>query len=250
MKILKDIPYSRKGDVCKLDLYLPENTEGQMPVYVRIHGGGLVEGDKDVWENLVQALAEKGIALASINYRMYPEARFPDYLVDAAEAVAFLMREYPELGNFAVGGESAGGYITQMLYFNKALLENAGADRNRIKAFVMDAGQPTTHFNVLTQERHMDGRAVVIDEAASLYYLREPYTQPEKEPYVAIFAAEHDMVNRLEQNKMLETAMLHFGFSREKLLFHEFMGVGHCCYCHTGEYAQMLADFLNKAFTA
>ncbi len=250
MQIMQDIVYDATYACCKLDLYLPDARNGQIPLFVSVHGGGLVEGDKggEGREKLARSLTESGVAMASVNYRMYPEAKFPEFIQDVANATGFLLNQYGFLGNVAIGGESAGGYITQMLYFNKEYLQSAGVDLSQVKAFVMDAGQPTTHFNVLNFERKLDGRAVVIDEAAALYYLREEYKQPEKEPYVAIFAADRDMVNRLEQNKMLETAMLHFGFPREKLLFHVFENYFHCAYTCDDIYIQMVTDFLKQAF--
>ncbi len=249
MNITKNLSYDPNFDCCKLDLYLPEEVSGKLPLYVFIHGGGLEEGDKsgDRFEKMARYLTDQGIAMASVNYRMYPHARYPDYIRDVANAVAWLDRTgaYSDL---AIGGQSAGGYITQMLYFNKAFLSAAGVEANRVKAFIMDAGQPTAHFNVLRYERGMDSRAVVIDETAALYYLREAYTQPEKEPYVAIFAANRDMINRMEQNKVLETAMLHFGFPREKLLFRVFEDFCHCGYCGEDFYMETVTDFLKKAF--
>lgn len=248
MKILNDISY-KNIDECKLDLYLPENCSDKTPIYVTAHGGGLVSGDKrkDYHVKLAKSLTERGIALASINYRMYPNARYPEFLIDSADAVAFLMKNY-QFDNFAFGGESAGGYITQMLYFNKEFLQNAGADISRIKAFVMDAGQPTAHFNVLKYEKGVDSRSVIIDETAPLYYLREKFKNPETEPYIAIFSSDNDMANRLEQNLVLKTAMLQFEFPKDKLLFKVFENYSHCGYINDGIYINTVTDFLKNAF--
>lgn len=53
-----------------LDLYLPNKiAQKKIPLYLFIHGGGFTGGDKAV-TNLCQKIAEKGYAVASINYRL------------------------------------------------------------------------------------------------------------------------------------------------------------------------------------
>ena len=61
MKSIYDIKY--KGELL-LDLHLPESEEFDLFVY--IHGGGLVEGDKSRVEVFAKTLAEHNIATASI----------------------------------------------------------------------------------------------------------------------------------------------------------------------------------------
>lgn len=60
----------------------------------------------------------------------------------------------PESEEFVVvlyfhGGSSAGGYISQMLCFDKTWLSKHGIKATDISGFIHDAGQPTCHFNVL-----------------------------------------------------------------------------------------------------
>lgn len=106
---------------CRLDLFLPANRASfPCPLFIYFHGGGLEGGEKAISPAL-QALTKKGAAVASATYRQYPHAKFPDFLEDAANAIAFL-HNYggPEklFHNIYIGGSSAGAYIAMMLYFN------------------------------------------------------------------------------------------------------------------------------------
>ena len=88
MKKYLDIAYCENGmEAQKLDLWLPEKEN--FPVFVFFHGGGLEAGDK-ADEAFIPELVEQGIAVASANYRMYPDAVFPQFLEDAAAAVKWV----------------------------------------------------------------------------------------------------------------------------------------------------------------
>ena len=48
VRVLKDIEYANHNDIpLKLDLYLPEEIQGNVPVIVFIHGGGWKNGSKE-----------------------------------------------------------------------------------------------------------------------------------------------------------------------------------------------------------
>ncbi len=229
--MVKNIVYDKAHPECTIDLFLPENTEN-VPMYIYFHGGGLVGGNSSEAASAAEFLVKKGIAVASVNYRLYPNAAFPDYLTDCANAVAFLMNStgYGSFSSFTLGGSSAGGYITMMLYFNNEYFASAGVDRTKINGYFFNAGQPTSHFTYLARDTHEDSRRVMIDKAAPIFYLDKQYEHPENEPYILIVCSDHDMMNRLEQNMMLKTAMLQFGFPGEKLTFKIYPNTTHCSY--------------------
>ena len=109
----------------------------------------------------------------SVNYRLYPEAKYPDFFIDAANAVAYVMNYLSENninGKVYISGQSAGAYIAMMLCFNKAYLENVNIKVTDIDGWIIEAGQPTTHFNVLLEEG-LDTQLQRIDEKAPLYYV-------------------------------------------------------------------------------
>ena len=98
VRVVKDLAYKPDAatdyerERCKLDLYLP-NRAAAFPTIVWFHGGGLQNGDKarEIEVHAGQRFAENGIALASVNYRLHPQAHFPAYVEDAAAAVAFVI---------------------------------------------------------------------------------------------------------------------------------------------------------------
>ena len=229
------ITLSYKTDpACVLDLYEPEGIANP-PVYVYFHGGGICGGDKAEGAALAEYLIAKGIAVASVNYRMYPAVRFPAFLEDAAAAVAFVQNS-GKFSYITVGGSSAGAYISMMLYFNKAYLTGAGVDPTVVRGYFFNSGQPTSHFYYLSFEKQMDSRRVLIDEAAPLYYLDKPFAEPLSEPELLIACAENDMINRPEQNAMMLTALKQFGFPKDKLTYKTYVGESHCSYLKKEEY--------------
>ena len=231
MKTIKDIVYDEKlKNAGKLDLYLPE-TDLPCPVLIYIHGGGIEGGDKYGGESLsLQKLTEKNIAFASLNYRMYPDAKFPEFIEDCAKACAFILDKSFTYGKFSkcfIGGSSAGSYISMMLCFDKSYLAAYGINSQMIDGYVFDAGQPTVHFNVL-RERDEDPSLIRIDKAAPLYFINNHIGENEKTPAFLIFTAEYDMPCRFEQNKLLIRTMEIFGY--DKITFHLMNIFGHCGY--------------------
>lgn len=133
MKILKDIYYSEEKIAEKsLDVYLPDGE--CRAVFLYIHGGGIEAGSKGDQHREGEYLAERGYAFVSINYRMYPNARFPEFIEDSAEAVAWAKKNMLSLcgcDKLYVGGSSAGGYISMMLCFDKHYLNAVRAVKFR-----------------------------------------------------------------------------------------------------------------------
>jgi acetyl esterase/lipase len=112
----RDLKYGR--DVMQsLDLYVPANARGCLPVVVFIHGGGWVAGDKSMATFF--ELSKKGYALASINYRLIWEAAFPAQIQDCKGAIAFLRSNAGKYkldpDHIAVWGCSSGGQLAMLL---------------------------------------------------------------------------------------------------------------------------------------
>lgn len=114
-----DLPYTTNPQGPKLDIYLPESTEGPYPVIVYIHGGGWFLGHKRVayMEPLFYML-EHGYALVSIDYTLSDQAEFPTQIYEIKTAIRFL-RQHAEIYNLqahriAVLGDSAGGHLAAL----------------------------------------------------------------------------------------------------------------------------------------
>ena len=100
-----------------LDLYLPPQPNGRM--LLQIHGGSWVRGKRERHARpLMYSMAQQGWLVASMSYRVSPEATFPDHLVDVKKAIVWLKANasaYGADGGFlAVTGGSAGGHLAAM----------------------------------------------------------------------------------------------------------------------------------------
>lgn len=95
MKIINDIKYSDYHE-CMLDIYLPNSNK--FCVFIYFHGGGLEVGDKSEGGIMAEYLAEHNIAVISANYRMYQNAKYPDFITDAAECVSWVCSNIKNYG--------------------------------------------------------------------------------------------------------------------------------------------------------
>lgn len=246
MRIMENIVYGKLHPRQVLDVYLPEDKPIKA-AYLYFHGGGLEGGDKGGYHPLYEYLTGLGVAVVAPNYRLYPEAVFPDYLYDGALAATWLFEHKDAFGapeKVYMGGSSAGGYITMMLALDGSYLGKAGLSPDNFDGYVFDAGQTTTHYNVL-RHRGEDTRRNITDEAAPLHHISEGTI---KRPML-IIAADQDMPCRLAQNRLLHETLLHFGHDPQMVRLHVMQGFHHCGYLAPspeGEYlyGALVGEFL------
>jgi acetyl esterase len=111
---VEDIEYQRQGGRPMLArLYRPSGA-GPFPAALQIHGGAWVNKDRTDNDFMATALAESGILVASIDFRMPPEAPYPASLADINLAIRWLKAHAGEYRSRAewVGafGTSSGGH--------------------------------------------------------------------------------------------------------------------------------------------
>lgn len=98
----------------KLDLHRPEREKPPLVVYV--HGGAWRAGSRD--DVPVLGLLDHGFAIASVDYRLSPQARFPAQIHDIKAAIRFLRARAGELKidatRIAIIGSSAGGHLAAL----------------------------------------------------------------------------------------------------------------------------------------
>jgi len=157
-----EIAYATLSPAQKLDLYLPKGN-GPFALVINIHGGGFRVGDKDMLDApILESLLARGIAVASINYRLSDEAPFPAAIEDAKAAVRFLRanaRGYRlDPDRFLAFGQSAGGNLASLVgttanagVFENPALGNAGVS-SRVSA-VIDWFGPTDFLQMDPQAR-------------------------------------------------------------------------------------------------
>lgn len=115
-----------------LDVYTPDGAR-DAPVIVFFYGGNWQSGDRALYRFVAVALARRGIVAVVPDYRVYPQARFPEFVEDGAQAVAWVKAN---IGRFGGGriflmGHSAGAHIAAMLALDGEWLARAGLDAKR-----------------------------------------------------------------------------------------------------------------------
>lgn len=173
-----DIPY-RDGDKltdamkerCKLDVHFPEGGR-DLPAVVWFHGGGLKTGEKAI----PKALQNKGVIVIAANYRLSPKAKAPEYIEDAAAAVAWAFGHVEQYGGSKkkvfVSGHSAGGYLTSMIGLDKKWLKVHDVDANDIAGLIPFSGQALTH-STIRAERGLEENRPLLDDLAPLNHIRK-----------------------------------------------------------------------------
>lgn len=114
---LKSRAYGSESKRQKLDLYLPAVRQQPMPLVLWIHGGSWKGGDKGSCP--FSGLTDRGIAVASLNYRYTTEAPYPAQVNDCAAALRWLRKQEGLLGvefsQTTAIGLSAGGHLSLLL---------------------------------------------------------------------------------------------------------------------------------------
>ena len=115
---LTDIPYAKvDGHILLLDLYLPSDRIRPAPLVVFVHGGAWRSGSKQRMP--LTGLVRNGLAVASVDYRLSPVARFPAQIHDLKAAIRFLRAKRQDYGynarRVAIAGTSAGGHLAALV---------------------------------------------------------------------------------------------------------------------------------------
>lgn len=132
---LRDLEYARAGnDSIKLDLYLPEG-QGPFPLIIWVHGGGWTSGDKALNPNGPQVRqTTRGYAVASVNYRLSQQAKFPAQIEDCKAAVRWLRAHAAQYNidpeRIAVWGASAGGHLVALMGTSGDVSQLEGSEGN------------------------------------------------------------------------------------------------------------------------
>ena len=112
-------PVPVAGGTIRVRLYRPSG-DGAQPVHVFMHGGGWCAGTLDGRDNRCRDLAAgAGCTVASVEYRLAPENRYPTAPEDCYRALCWLVANAADLGldpsRITVGGESAGANLAAVV---------------------------------------------------------------------------------------------------------------------------------------
>jgi acetyl esterase/lipase len=101
----------------RLDIHLPSSEAQGLPAIVYIHGGGFIEGDKQMpgtpfYDTIGRWAAEAGYAGVTMTYRLAPQNTWPAGAEDVASAISWIRENAAQHGidpdRIAVIGHSAG----------------------------------------------------------------------------------------------------------------------------------------------
>jgi acetyl esterase/lipase len=138
-QVIRDIEYARAGEQSlKLDLHLPRS-KARSPLIVWVHGGAWRSGSKT--DMPLEALVGEGYAIASVDYRLSTEARFPAQIHDIKAAVRFLRAHSGDWSvpseKIVIAGNSAGGHLAALIGVSNGHAElegTVGNDQDRSSA--------------------------------------------------------------------------------------------------------------------
>jgi acetyl esterase/lipase len=142
-RVTRDVPYGSLSRQ-RLDVYSPPAAEGPLPVVVFFYGGWWQAGEKADDRFVADALVSRGLVAVLPDYRIYPEARFPDFVEDGARAVAWTRENVAAYGGdparIYLMGHSAGAHIAAMLTLDPHYLRALGLERSSIRGTIGLAG--------------------------------------------------------------------------------------------------------------
>lgn len=192
-----------------LDLYLPaERTDSRLATIVVVRGGGWRQGDKEGFGPMAAALAERGFAAVSIEYRASREAAFPAAVEDTKAAVRWIRANAEKFGldanSIGAIGGSAGAHLALYLGLtpNVRELEGAGGNPNQSSMISAVVGLATPgDFAALRTERASRSpverfMGAAYDENPDLWVEASPITHigPASPPTLLIHSDADDVV--------------------------------------------------------
>ena len=202
---------------CKLDIHLPSDESRNFPVLIFFHGGGLTGGSRGG-----PNLASEGVCLVAPSYRLGPKAKCPDYINDAADAVAWTFKNIDKYGGdpdrIFVSGGSAGSYLAALITMDKSWLETRGVDIDGIAGLIPVSGHMITHFTV-RKEQGISASCGLSDKYAPLFHVR-------KTPFpIFIQCGDNDYPGRQEENKLFVSMMIKYARQAESdIIYKEYPG--------------------------
>ena len=162
--------------VIRLRLYWPQ-AAGPVPAIVYYHGGGHVIGSLDTHDFVARNLCGGTQALvASVDYRMGPEHKFPAAIDDSFAALNWVYANAESLGAdpalIGVHGDSAGANLAAVVAL---LARDVGSPKLRLQSLVY----PVADYNIVgdSYDKYAQGYGILTKEAMVWFrdhYLRTP----------------------------------------------------------------------------
>jgi acetyl esterase/lipase len=242
VKVERDLLYARtpQKDLL-LDLYLPEQPAGKLPLIVWVHGGAWRGGSKDRCPAVRQVL--RGYAVASIGYRLSQEALFPAQIHDVKAAVRWLRAHAGQYlldaDRIGAWGSSAGGHLVALLGASGGVKDLEGdlgnpGQSSRVQA-VVDFFGPTDFLQIGkfpsrinhdapdSPEAHLLGGPVQENQQKAQRANPIAYVTRDDPPFL-IMHGDRDETVPLNQSELLREALQR---ARVEVTFQVVSGAGH-----------------------
>jgi acetyl esterase/lipase len=135
-RVIRDVEYARVGaQSLKLDLHVPR-VRARPPLIVWVHGGAWRSGSRSNMP--LGKLVEEGFAVASVDYRLSTDVKFPAQIHDLKAAIRFLRRHGGQwdvpVEKIVIAGDSAGAHLAALVGVSNGHAElegDIGNDRNQ-----------------------------------------------------------------------------------------------------------------------
>ena len=128
----------------RADVYLPAPPVAGAPIAVFFYGGSWSSGDRADYRFVGEALASRGVVAVVADYRLSPDARYPAFLEDGADAVRWAADHAASFGasreRLFIVGHSAGAYNAAMLALDPRWLARVGLAPHQLAGWVGLAG--------------------------------------------------------------------------------------------------------------
>jgi len=139
------------------------------PALVYFHGGGWVIGDLESHDAVCRALANQvPCVVASVDYRLGPEAKFPAAVEDSYAATEWIAAHAGELGidrnRIAVGGDSAGGNLA-------AVISHLARDRKGPELVYQLLIYPATDMRMLSPSIEENAEGPLLTKASMIWFM-------------------------------------------------------------------------------
>lgn len=217
-----DIAYGM-DDRQKLDIYAPDgNGSLRHPVLIFFHGGAWRDGEREGYGFLGRAFAARGIVTVIADYRKAPKVRFPAFVEDTADAIAWVHANIAshegDASHIFVMGHSAGAHIAMLAALDPRWLAAKGLKPDIIKGVIGLAG-PYDFLPLTTDSSKIAlGQWPNLSETQPITYARADA------PPLLLLTGDKDIVVKPRNSKILSKKIAELGGKQQLKIY---KGVDH-----------------------
>jgi acetyl esterase/lipase len=198
-----------------LDVYYPQpGSGGAAPVVVFFYGGSWQRGSREQYRFVGSRLARNGVLAIIADYRTFPRARFPAFMDDAAQAVAWATSNAARYGGdpakVFIAGHSAGAQIAALLGTDGRYLARARLPRPGIAGVIGLSGP--YDFDITGQYRPIFGPPSQYPDAQALNFV-----DGDEPPFLLVHGT-RDRVVEARDSELLDARLRANGVSSTLLL--------------------------------